>query len=203
MNKRGILWAVVFLFSAALLGSTPLFRRQNTLLSAPPNSAVKTGFLSGDLAPDFNLRSLDGGMMRLSELRGRPVLLNFWATWCAPCRVEMPWLVAFDQQYRAQDVQIIGVSLDDAGAEHQVATFARDKGVKYPVLLGDSTVANAYGGVRFMPQSFFIDRDGRIKKTTIGLTSKKDLEDLVKALVAGDKISQLIAGKTVSRKEAR
>jgi peroxiredoxin len=196
MNKRGILWAVVFLFSAALLGSTALFRRQNTLLSASPHGAVKTGFLSGDLAPDFNLRSLDGGMMRLSELRGHPVLLNFWATWCAPCRVEMPWLVAFHQQYRAQGVQIIGVSLDDADSEHQVAIFAKDKGVKYPVLLGDSTVANAYGGVRFMPQSFFIDRDGRIKKTTIGLTSKEDLED-------GVKMSQLIAEKTVSWKDAR
>src|SRR5579859_1473272 len=198
MNKRGILWAVVFLFSAVLLGSTALFRRQNAVPSAPPHSAIKSGFLNGDLASDFELHSLGGGTVKLSSLRERPVLLNFWATWCVPCRVEMPWLVALDQQYRAQGVQIIGVSLDDAGGEHQVATFARDKGVKYPVLLGDSTVANAYGGVRFMPQNFFIDRDGRIKKTTIGLTSKEDLEDSVKALVAGDSTSNLISGKTVS-----
>jgi peroxiredoxin len=203
MNKRGVLLAVVLFFFAVFLVSTALFRHQNALLSSPPHSAVKIGFLSGDLAPDFEFHSLDGGMVKLSSLRGRPVLLNFWATWCTPCRVEMPWLVALDQQYRAQGIQIIGVSLDDAGGEHQVATFARDQGVKYPVLLGDSTVANAYGGVRFMPQNFFIDRNGRIEKNTIGLTNKEDLEDGVKALVAGDDTTKPNSERTVSRKEAR
>jgi len=203
MNKRGILCAVVFFLFAAFIVSTALFRRQHALLSAPPHSAVKTGFLSGDLAPDFELHSLDGGMVTLSSLRGRPVLLNFWATWCTPCRVEMPWLVALDQQYRGRGIQIIGVSLDDAGGEHQVATFAKDKGVTYPVLLADSTVANLYGGVRFMPQSFFIDRDGRIKMTTIGLTSKEDLEDGVKALLAGDSTPKLTSGEIAPRKEPR
>jgi peroxiredoxin len=81
-------------------------------------------------------------------------------------------------------VQIVGVSLDDSGADREVAAFAKDKGVKYEVLFGDSSVADAYGGVRFMPQSFFIDREGKITKISIGLTSRNDLEDGIKALLA-------------------
>jgi peroxiredoxin len=159
-------------------------RNSSSANSPGPGSLVKIGFQVGNLAPDFDLRSLDGRKVTLSGLRGKPVLVNFWATWCAPCRVEMPWLVQLDQQYRAQGVQIIGVSLDDAGADKDVAEFAKDKGVKYDVLLGNSSVADAYGGVRFTPQSFFIDRDGKITKTTTGLTSQKDLEDGIKALLA-------------------
>src|SRR5579864_140810 len=111
--------------------------RNNSLANTTlPATSVKVGFQTGDFAPDFELRSLDGQSVRLSSMRGKPVLLNFWATWCAPCRVEMPWLVQLDQQCQAQGVQIVGVSLDDEGSEKDVATFAKDKGVKYHVLLG-------------------------------------------------------------------
>jgi cytochrome c biogenesis protein CcmG/thiol:disulfide interchange protein DsbE len=178
-----------FAFFSLLIVATAFFslwatkRSSSSASSARPANSVKVGFQTGNLAPDFELRSLDGHRVTLSELRGRPVLLNFWATWCAPCRVEMPWLVQFDQQYRSHGVQIIGVSLDDSGAERDVAVFANDKGVKYNVLFGNSSVADAYGGVRFMPQSFFIDREGKITKTSIGLTSRKDLENGIKALL--------------------
>jgi peroxiredoxin len=150
---------------------------------APVRTAAKVGFTIGESAPDFELRSLDGRTARLSNLRGKPVLLNFWATWCAPCRVEMPWLVELDQQYRPQGVQIIGVSLDDPDAEQDVAKFIAQVGVHYTIVIGDSSVADTYGGVRFMPQSFFIDRDGKITKTSLGLTDKHDLEEGLRALL--------------------
>ncbi len=150
---------------------------------APSGTAVKVGFTVGDSAPDFELRSLDGRTARLSNLRGKPVLLNFWATWCAPCRVEMPWLVDLDQQYRPHGVQIIGVSLDDPDAEPDVAEFIAQVGAHYTILVGDSSVADTYGGVRFMPQSFFIDRDGKITKTSLGLTDKHDLEEGLRTLL--------------------
>lgn len=146
----------------------------------------------GQLAPDFDLRSIDGGRTTLSGLRGNPVLLNFWATWCAPCRVEMPWLVDLDRQYRAQGLLIVGISLDDAGSDKEVATFAKDKGVLYPVLFGNSSIANAYGGVRFMPQSFFIYPNGTIMKTTTGLTNKDDLEDGIKQLLTNRAVAHLV-----------
>jgi peroxiredoxin len=95
----------------------------------------------------------------------------------------MPWLVELNQQYRPQGVQTIGVSLDDPDAEQDVAKFIAQVGVHYTILIGDSSVADTYGGVRFMPQSFFIDRDGKITKTSLGLTDKHDLEEGLRALL--------------------
>ncbi|HET7208084.1 MAG TPA: TlpA disulfide reductase family protein [Terriglobales bacterium] len=143
-----------------------------------------TGFQVGNYAPGFDLRSLDGRQIKLSDLRGKPVLLNFWATWCAPCRIEMPWLVGLDQRYRAQGLRVVGVSLDSSGAATDVAKFAQERGVQYSILLGDSAVADAYGGVRFMPQSFFINSNGKIEKSVVGLTDKGDLEAGVKELIS-------------------
>jgi peroxiredoxin len=151
---------------------------------------IKVGFQGGDRAPDFDLRSLDGSRLKSSELRGKPVLLNFWATWCAPCRIEMPWLVELDEKYRAQGLRIVGISMDDSGDTQEVADFAKERGVRYQVLMGDSAIADAYGGVRFMPQSFFIDSAGRIAQARTGLTDKKDLEDSVKGLFAGSQVAQ-------------
>jgi cytochrome c biogenesis protein CcmG/thiol:disulfide interchange protein DsbE len=182
MNRRNITLAAALIVSVSVAAAVFL-RVSATRGRSGPANAVKTGFQPGEYAPDFELRSLDGLSVRLSSLRGKPVLLNFWATWCAPCKIEMPWLVELDQQYRAKGIQIVGVSLDDAGDEKDVATFAKDRGVNYTVLLGNSAVANTYGGVRLMPQNFFIDADGKITKTAIGLTDKKDLEEGLASLL--------------------
>jgi peroxiredoxin len=153
----------------------------------------KVGFTVGEYAPDFELRSVNGSSFKLSALRGQPVVLNFWGTWCAPCKVEIPWLVQLDQTYRSQGVQIVGVAMESGGSE-DITKFAEEHGMKYSIVLGNSATADEYGGVRFMPQSFFISRDGRIVKETIGLTDKKDLEDGVKALLEGNTKSQVARG---------
>jgi peroxiredoxin len=176
MSRRNVALAAALIVSVSV--AVAVFLRGSTTHGRSGSaSLVKTGFQPGEYAPDFELRSLGGPSVRLSNLRGKPVLLNFWATWCAPCRVEMPWLVELDQQYRSKGIQIVGVSVDDAGEEKEVATFAKDLGVNYTLLFGNSAVANSYGGVRLMPQNFFIDAEGKITKATIGLTNKKDLED--------------------------
>lgn len=181
MTKR---WLQFGFVSCAVLIFVWLLSRhegRSAARSAPSGVAVKVGFNVGESAPDFELRSLDGRTLRLSHLRGNPVLLNFWGSWCAPCRVEMPWLVELDQQYRPQGVEIVGVALNDE--EKDVAKFIAERGVHYPILIGDSSVADIYGGVRFMPQSFFIDREGTITKTSLGLTDKHDLEEGLKKLL--------------------
>ena len=122
-------------------------------------------------------------MLRLSDLRGRPVLLNFWASWCAPCRIETPWLVALYRSYRARGVAFLGVSLDEAGERSAVADFAKRMGMDYPVLLGTRDVADAYGGVRLMPQTFFVSRSGMVVNSTIGITSKADLDTAIRGLM--------------------
>src|ERR1700691_5268871 len=116
-------------------------------------SATSARLTQATVAPDFSLESLDGKSLRLSDLRGKAVLLNFWATWCGPCKIEMPWFVDLQNQYGSQGLQIVGVAMDDASKE-DIAKFAKDMGVNYPVLIGKDSVGDEYGGVNALPQSF-------------------------------------------------
>ncbi len=131
------------------------------------------------VAPDFTLESLDGKSVRLSDLRGKAVLLNFWATWCSPCKIEMPWFVELQSQYGPQGLQIVGVAMDDASKE-DIAKFAKDMGVNYPVLIGKEAVGDEYGGIPALPESFFIGRDGKIVDKIFGLKGKAEIEDAIK-----------------------
>jgi thiol-disulfide isomerase/thioredoxin len=131
------------------------------------------------LAPDFSLESLDGRNLRLSDLRGKAVLLNFWATWCGPCKIEMPWFVDLQKQYGSQGLQIVGVAMDDASKE-DISKFAKDMGVNYPILIGKESVGDQYGGVPALPESFLISRDGKIVDKIIGLRGKADIEEAIK-----------------------
>ena len=142
------------------------------------------------VAPDFSLESLEGKSVRLSDLRGKAVLLNFWATWCSPCKIEMPWFVDLQKEYGAQGLQIVGVAMDDASKE-DIAKFAKDMGVNYPILIGKEAVGDAYGGVPALPESFFIGRDGKLVDKIIGLKGKGEIEDSIrKALKTQRAISQ-------------
>jgi thiol-disulfide isomerase/thioredoxin len=130
-------------------------------------------------APDFTLEKLNGGNLKLSDLRGKAVLLNFWATWCGPCKIETPWLVEMQNQYGNQGLQVVGVAMDDSGKD-EISKFAKDMGVNYPVLLGKEAVGDEYGGVPALPESFFIGRDGKIVERIIGLKGKAEIEDAIK-----------------------
>jgi peroxiredoxin len=148
---------------------------------------------SGQLAPDFGLTTLEGKAIRLSDFRGKAVLLNFWATWCEPCKLEMPWFVQLQKQYAAQGLQVVGVAMDDAKIE-DIAKFAEEMKVDYPILTGKDSerdnVANLYGGVQFLPETFFIDRDGKIVDKVFGLKSRSDIEDSVKKSLATGNLAQ-------------
>ena len=143
---------------------------------APAASTHENDAWTGKPAPAFLLNTLGGRGVKLSDYRGKVVLLNFWATWCAPCRVEMPWLVDFYSLYQAQGLEIVGVSVDD-DARDKVAAFVHARNVNYTIVLKDEGVADAYGGLRFLPQSFFIGRDGNIVKQTFGVRGKEDFEN--------------------------
>jgi len=134
---------------------------------------------NGSPAPDFELTSLEGKQVKLSDFRGQAVLLNFWATWCAPCKIEMPWFVELQQQYGPKGLAVVGVAMDDASKD-DIAKFAKDMGVNYPILLGKEAVGEMYGGVQFLPTTFYIDRKGRVVERVFGLTAKSDIEDNVK-----------------------
>ena len=123
--------------------------------------------MTGFLAPDFSLGTLEGNTMRLSDLRGQPVILNFWATWCPPCRAEMPELEKVWRQYKGSGLMLLGV--DQAESAAVVEQFARnDMGVTFPILLDtDLAVRNKYA-VRALPTTVFIDAEGRIQDVKIG-----------------------------------
>jgi thiol-disulfide isomerase/thioredoxin len=142
----------------------------------------------GEVAPDFALNSLDGTSVKLSSLRGKAVLLNFWATWCGPCKVEMPWFVELQREYGPQGFQIVGVAMDDASTD-DIAKFAKEMGVNYPILLGKETVALSYGGVNVLPTTFFLDRNGKVIAREFGLQSRSVFVDHIKdALGSGGSV---------------
>ena len=142
-------------------------------------SGLGKGQLVGSLAPDFELLALDGRPLKLSDLRGKAILLNFWATYCGPCKIEMPWFVELQKEYGPQGFQIIGVAMDDASTD-EIAKFAKQMGVNYPVLIGKDSVADSYGGVSVLPTTFFVDRDGKLIAREFGLQSRSVFVDHIK-----------------------
>jgi peroxiredoxin len=135
-------------------------------------------------APDFNLKDADGKPVKLSDYRGKVVLLNFWATWCGPCKIEIPWFMDFEQTYKDKNFAVLGVSLDDDGWD-AVKPYIQEKKINYRVMIGTETVAQMYGDVDSLPTTFMIDRDGRVAAVHIGLVSKSDyIHDIVELLGA-------------------
>jgi cytochrome c biogenesis protein CcmG/thiol:disulfide interchange protein DsbE len=133
-------------------------------------------------APEFTLKDGQGQDVSLSDFRGKVVLLNFWATWCGPCKIEMPWFVDFQRKYKDQGFSVVAVSLDEEGWD-VVRPFAEDMKLNFPVLLGDDELAESFGGVQALPTTFIIDKEGRIYNSHMGLVSMSDYEDEIKKLL--------------------
>jgi peroxiredoxin len=135
------------------------------------------------LAPDFTLADASGKTVQLSSLRGKVVLLNFWATWCGPCKLEIPWFKEFQKSYEDRGLVVLGVSMDEDGWK-AVRPYIEAKGVNYRVMVANEDVAKAYGGVNSLPTTLMIDRSGQIASTHVGLTSKPDYEAEIKKMLA-------------------
>jgi cytochrome c biogenesis protein CcmG/thiol:disulfide interchange protein DsbE len=134
----------------------------------------------GKLAPDFTLDDADGHPVSLSSFRGKAVLLNFWATWCNPCAVEIPWFVEFERAYREQGLVVLGVSLDEDGWQ-AIRPFVAARRINYRILLGGDPIADLFGGIQSLPSTLIIGRDGRIAATHVGLASKSTYEAAIQA----------------------
>jgi thiol-disulfide isomerase/thioredoxin len=140
--------------------------------------------MRGKVAPAFTLTDLDGKKVSLSDFKGRPLLVNFWATWCGPCKVEMPWFEAFHKQYAAQGFEILGLTDDVDAGKDTITKVAHRIGVSYPILLTDGKVQTAYGGLDVLPMSFYVDRNGVVVEETAGLGSKDEIEAHIKKTIA-------------------
>ena len=126
------------------------------------------------------MESVNGESVRLSDFHRQTVLIHFWATWCGPCKITMPWLVDLQSKYSARGFRVLAIALDDDATKVEIGEFADQLRVNFPVLIGDEKVAEAYGGVPAMPESFLVSRDGRIVERVIGITSKSELEKSVR-----------------------
>jgi len=161
-----------------VIGLWKLSHRPHPGLSGAP--VGKTGG-GGTPAPNFSLQDLNGQALSLAKYHGRVVLLDFWATWCGPCREEIPQFVALQDRYRDQGLQVIGISMDDG--PKPVRGFYREFKMNYPVALGTEQVAESYGGVMGLPVTFLIDRDGRLAAKYDGAVEMATIEHQVRALL--------------------
>ena len=171
--RKAVLIVVAILLAFALYE----VGRRNSAHSKPgrPSAAVHS------VAPDFSLHDLNHQTLELANYRGKVVLLDFWATWCTPCRDEIPRFVAFQNKSRERGLQVIGISMDDDAKP--VREFYQQLKMNYPVALGNEKVAEAYGGVLGLPITFVIGRDGRVAAKHIGEVDMSVLEQEIETLL--------------------
>lgn len=145
-------------------------------------SAQAEASLISKPAPDFELTDSSGANVKLSERKGKVVLLNFWATWCGPCKVEIPWFISFQRQYKDQNFEVVGVAFDDDGWD-MVKPYIADHQINYRVVLGNDNLDKAYGGIESLPTTFIIGRDGNVASKHVGLVSKATYQEEIVRLL--------------------
>ena len=133
-------------------------------------------------APDFTLKDANGQTVKLSDYKGKVILLDFWATWCGPCKIEIPWFIEFEQAYKDKGFSVVGVSMDEEGWS-VVKPYIQDRKVNYRILLGTEQVGQLYGGLDSLPTTYLIDRSGRIASVHIGLTEKDGFQNEITRLL--------------------
>jgi thiol-disulfide isomerase/thioredoxin len=194
MNRK--FYLVIFLATMAGLAGGLVGCKGNSFFASSLKASAKPDAQSSEGAssvtePDVTFESLDGKQVPLASLKGKVVVVNFWATWCDPCRVEIPWMIDFQQKYESRGFTMLGVAMDDEGKSVVgpfVATTLFDVGGKqmtmnYPIMLGNDDVASKFGGLIGLPMTVVISRDGRIVKRFIGLASHDVLEQQIQALL--------------------
>ncbi len=164
---------------AMCLGSIALFSACSDSQSVRASAKNEKGRKP---APNFTLKDSNGKSVSLADYKGKVVLLNFWATWCGPCGLEIPWFEEFEQQYKSQGFAVLGVSMDDDGWS-AVKPYMEEHKMNYRVLLGNDSVSQLYGGLDALPTTFIIDREGNIAYPHVGLIGKNEYLSEIRSLL--------------------
>ncbi|HZS47622.1 MAG TPA: TlpA disulfide reductase family protein [Blastocatellia bacterium] len=189
-SKAGsfVTFIIATLFLGALIitcsGQQTRFSTESKSVAAPSQSQDdKKDATKPQPAPDFTLKDGDGHDVKLSSFKGKVVLLDFWATWCGPCRVTIPELNELSKQYQGKDVVILGVSLDEDGWT-AIKTYTAKQSIDYPIVLSTPDVTKLYDDyIDALPTALIIDREGKIRQKFEGITNKEDFEKQIKDLL--------------------
>ena len=168
--------------AAGVLLTCDIACREYGVVSPPSLSAANCDVDAKPATLDLTIKDMDGGDVKLASFKGKVILLNFWATWCAPCKAEIPGFVALQAQYK-KDLQVVGISVDDKPEE--MKPYAAEYKMNYPVLVGlhRDDIDKAYGPFFGIPQTFIISRDGKVCRKHAGIASKEKFEHEIKALL--------------------
>lgn len=178
-NKPLILAGLCIALTFVLLATTATRRLSDKRNDPGETSPVVT--LASALSPAWELKDVNGKMVKSSDFSGKVVMLDFWATWCGPCRMEIPGFIELQKQYADKGLVVIGVSLDQDGAS-AVKPFIEKLGINYPIVLGDEVIVSAFGGIEGIPTTFIIDRAGNIVRKHVGYAPKAEFEADIKPL---------------------
>lgn len=176
--RKTVLSMLVTAFFFSALTNSPLGSEKE---DAKAVATVASGIKPGNRAPEFELKTIEGDTIKLSDLRGKVVFVNLWATWCPPCRAEMPEMVRYYKDHSSKDIEVLGVNLTDSDSEKEVKKFAHDFNLNFPVLLDpEGKVGDTYKTVT-IPTTFIIDKKGIIKQKHIGPMNYEMMEDFYQA----------------------
>ncbi len=175
-NKTIILGGLSIAAAAALLAA-------NAARKPSPSANDTTNVSASPVpAPAWELQNVEGKAVKSSDFAGKVVILDFWATWCGPCRMEIPGFIELQRKYADKGLVVIGVSLDRDGTA-ALKPFMAKTGINYPIVLGDETIVSAFGGVEAIPTTFIIDRKGQIVRKHVGYAEKAEFEAAIKPLL--------------------
>jgi thiol-disulfide isomerase/thioredoxin len=177
-----VIIAVVAVIAATYLADRATRQPRKGVLSVSPGSSAANP-KAPKPAPDLSLKDLDGKDLSLAQYKGKVVLVNFWATWCEPCQVEIPWLIEMQQKYAAKGFTVLGIAMDEEGAKVVTPWVQKERfdvnGTKsqmnYPIVIGNDAAADKFGGLLGYPTSVLITRDGKIVKRITGIISYEEI----------------------------
>lgn len=173
---------IIYVLVAGISGSCPPCSAITNLVGLSSSDEAGSGSASGSAMPSWELTDLQGQPVRSADFEGKVVILDFWATWCPPCLKEIPGFIELQERYGEAGLVVVGVSLDEGGPA-TVAPFVSKEGINYPVVMGDSAIVEAFGGIESIPTTFVIDRDGQILKRHVGYVSRDRFEKEIQPLL--------------------
>ncbi len=176
-SSNPVLIAVVVVI--ALIGAYVLLVKDTPTTARAMNPSLPPREISG-AAPGFTLNDINGRNVSLSEFKGKVVILDFWATWCPPCKREIPDFISLQTEYGSKGLQVVGIALDEP---EKVVQFSHDQGMNYPVLLGTDEIAARYGGISGIPTTYVLDKAGRIVARYEGFRPRAVFESAIKDLL--------------------